>query len=138
MIYNPLVGGLFSGKFTTQTSPSDVPDSGRYSDKAGSGAMYRQRYFKATIFEALGIVEPVAKKNGLTLVEVALRWCVHHSQLKMANKGGDDGIILGISSYEQLEKNLADCEKGPLPTEIVEALDKAWEHARGEAATYWR
>jgi len=135
VIYNPLAGGLFSGKYTTL----DTPDSGRYSDKGGNaGQMYRNRYFKPTVLEALAIVEPVAKKHDLTLIETALRWCVHHSKLKLAKDGGDDGIIMGISSYDQLVQNVEDCEKGPLPNEVVAALDKAWDVAKGESATYWR
>ena len=135
VIYNPLAGGLFSGKYTTLDTPTD---SGRFSSDSVTGNMYRNRYLKDSNLKALAIVEPVARKHGLTLIEIALRWCVYHSQLKMVNKGGNDGIILGISSYEQLVKNVEDCEKGELPAEVVEALDKAWEVARGDAATYWR
>ena len=100
--------------------------------------MYRARYFKDTNMRALSVIEPVVKKHDLSLIETALRWCVHHSLLKLANKGGDDGIILGISSYEQLVGNIEACEKGPLPEEVVKALDEAWGVAKGEAATYWR
>jgi aflatoxin B1 aldehyde reductase len=60
------------------------------------------------------------------MVETALRWCVHHSALKMVDKGGNDGIITGVSSYDQLVSNLKDMEKGPLPEDVVKALDKAW------------
>jgi aflatoxin B1 aldehyde reductase len=100
--------------------------------------MYRERYFKDATFEALRIVEPVAEKNGLTLLEIALRWCVHHSQLKTRAKGGDDGIIIGVSSFSQLEGNLRDLEKGPLPDEVVKALDEAWAVSKATTQTYWR
>ena len=53
------------------------------------------------------------------MIETALRWCVHHSALRLANKGGNDGIITGVSSFAQLESNLKDCEKGPLPRDGV-------------------
>ena len=99
--------------------------------------MYRSRYFKPEILAALGIIEPVAKAHGLSLIEVALRWCIWHSQLNIKD-GGDDGIILGISSFDQLVGNVEACEKGELPAEVVEALDKGWEKARGVAPTYWR
>ena len=106
------------------------------------GNMYASRYFKPSNMEALALVEPVAAKHNVPLIEVGLRWCLHHGKLNIssegAGKGGRDGMILGISSYNQLVQNVEACEKGPLPEEIVEALDKAWDRARGDAPTYWR
>lgn len=99
--------------------------------------MYRDRYFKPEVFECLKIVEPVVEKHGLTLLEVALRWCVHHSLLNMKD-GGGDGLIIGVSSLAQLEGNLRDLEKGPLPDEVVEALDRAWMVSKASTPTYWR
>ncbi|KAG9258456.1 aflatoxin B1 aldehyde reductase member 2 [Emericellopsis atlantica] len=135
VIYNPLAAGLFSGKYTSL----DKPAEGRFSDKASAmGKMYMERYFKQSTMDALSIVEPVAKKHDIPLIEVGLRWCIHHSKLQTPAKGGNDGLILGISSYSQLEQNVNACEKGPLPDEVVESLDKAWERTRGDAPTYWR
>jgi aflatoxin B1 aldehyde reductase len=132
--YNPLAGGLFSGKYT---STADRPDAGRFSDNSGPmGGRYRERYFHPAIFAALGAVEPVAKKHNVTLVETALRWLVHHSGLEVKD-GGKDGIILGVSSLEQLEANLDALEKGPLPEEVVKALDEAWKIAKPETPNYW-
>jgi len=37
-------------------------------------------------------------------------------------KGGD-GVIIGCSSLTQLESNLKDFDKGPLPEDVVTALD---------------
>ncbi|KAF4964237.1 hypothetical protein FSARC_7791 [Fusarium sarcochroum] len=134
VIYNPLAAGLFSGKYTTL----DRPAEGRFSDRGNLGKLYMDRYFKQSTLDALAIIEPVAKKHNIPLIEVGLRWCVHHSKLKTPTKGGDDGIIIGISSYNQLEQNIEACEKGSLPDEVVEALDKAWERARGDAPVYLR
>lgn len=132
VIYNPLAGGLFSGKIKT----ADVPSEGRYSETAVSGKMYRARYFKDATFDALRLIEPMAKKHDLTLIEIALRWCTHHSALNMQN-GGRDGVIIGVSSYEQLEGNLKDLEKGPLPEEVVKVLDEAWLTAKPTTPNYW-
>ena len=131
VVYNPLAGGLFSGKIKS----SDVPSEGRFSDNAKAGAMYRKRYFKDATFDALRIIEPVAQKHSLTMLEVALRWCVHHSELKV--KDGNDGIIIGVSSLSQLESNLTDIEKGPLPADVVKALDDAWLVSKSTSAPYW-
>ncbi|KAF7713147.1 Aldo/keto reductase family protein [Penicillium ucsense] len=132
VIYNPLAGGLFSGKYKTK----DVPAEGRYSDKHGTGNNYRNRYFRDANFEALSLIEPVVEKHGLTLIETALRWVRHHSALKMDGEGRD-GVIVGVSSFGQLESNLKDLQKGPLPDEVVKALDEAWMVAKPYSANYW-
>ncbi|KAI9708887.1 MAG: hypothetical protein M1812_007850 [Candelaria pacifica] len=132
VIYNPLAGGIFSGKYKS----SEKPDEGRYSDKVGKmGSLYRNRYFKDATFEALKVIEPVVKKHNLTLLETALRWCVHHSALKVTD--GHDGILIGVSNFDQLQGNLKDLEKGPLPEEIVKALDEAWMICKSTTPNYW-
>ncbi|KAB8200986.1 hypothetical protein BDV34DRAFT_229703 [Aspergillus parasiticus] len=116
----------------------EEPAECRFSTSNPLGKLYMEWYLKQSNMDALPILEPVAKKHGISLFELALRWCVHHSKLQMPAKGGNDGVILGISSYEQLPQNVEACEKGPLPDEVVEALDKAWARTRGDAPTYWR
>jgi aflatoxin B1 aldehyde reductase len=98
--------------------------------------MYRKRYFKDATFEALAVIEPVVAKHNLTLLETAFRWVIHHSQLNIKD-GGNDGIIIGVSSEAQLEGNLKDVEKGPLPQEVLDALDEAWKIAQPTTANYW-
>ncbi|KAH7310729.1 aflatoxin B1 aldehyde reductase member 2 [Stachybotrys elegans] len=134
IIYNPLAAGLFSGKYTSLEQPAE----GRFSSTSALGKMYMSRYFKQSTMDALAIVEPVARKHDIPLIEVGLRWCIHHSKLQPRSKGGNDGLIIGISSYGQLEQNIQACEKGSLPDEVVEALDRAWDTARGDAPTYLR
>lgn len=114
-----------------------MPKEGRYSGVDNRlGEVYRKRYFKDATFEALRLVEPVVQKHNLTLLETALRWCVHHSALNMQN-GGRDGVIIGVSSFSQLESNLRDLEKGPLPEEVVKALDEAWLVTKPTTPNYW-
>jgi aflatoxin B1 aldehyde reductase len=133
VVYNPVAGGLFSGKYKT----ADVPESGRFSDAEGTrGSAYRKRYFKDATFEALRVIEPVVEKHHLTLLETAFRWVLHHSDLNIKD-GGNDGIVIGVSSQAQLEGNLKDIEKGPLPKEVVDALDEAWLIAKPTTANYW-
>jgi len=99
--------------------------------------MYRERYFKDATFDALKLIEPVVEKHNLTLLETALRWCVHHSILKI--KDGNDGVIIGVSSLAQLQSNLRDLEKGPLPEEVVQVLDEAWNTiTKASSPLYWR
>lgn len=129
-----VAGGLFSGKIK---STDYVAEEGRFSAKNPSAANYRERYIKDSTFRALQTIERALEAHpGLTMIETALRWAVHHSQLRVAN-GGGDGIIIGISSYEQLDSNLDNLEKGPLPEDVVKALDEAWLICKAEAPNYW-
>lgn len=133
VIYNPIAGGIFSGKYKS----AEVPAEGRYSDKVGRmGGMYRARYFKDATFDALRLIEPVVEKHNLTLLETAFRWVVHHSALNIKD-GGRDGIIIGVSSFQQLESNLKDIEKGPLPEEVLKVLDEAWHVTKSSTPNYW-
>lgn len=133
VIYNPLAGGLFSGKYKTM----DIPAEGRYSDQSSAGEVYRKRYFKDATFDALRLIEPVVQKHGLTMPETALRWVRHHSALNMDGSSPRDGVIIGVSSLGQLESNLRDLQKGPLPDEVVEVLDQAWLIAKATTPNYW-
>ena len=134
VVYNPVAGGIFSGKYKTASMPAE----GRFADSgnAKTAANYRKRYFKDATFEALRMIEPVVEKHGLTLLETAFRWMRHHSQLNVKD-GGNDGIIVGVSSEEQLVQNLKDLEKGPLPEEVLQVLDEAWLVCKPTTANYW-
>ncbi|RSH94204.1 hypothetical protein EHS25_004007 [Saitozyma podzolica] len=135
VVYNPLAGGLFSGKVKSKDHlPED--EHSRFGAKSSAGANYRARYFKDATFEALAMVEEVAAKHNLSVIEIALRWVMHHSALNVAKDGGD-GIIIGVSSQAQLEDNLKNLEKGPLPDEVVQVLDQAWLHTKAVAPPYW-
>ncbi|TFK92408.1 Aldo/keto reductase [Polyporus arcularius HHB13444] len=131
VIYNPLAGGFFAGKVAAPDS--EAPTGGRFDPNSNMGKMYRARYLKSGYFDALNYLKPIAEKHQLRLTEIALRWCQHHSMLTP-----EDGIILGASSAGQLKQNLEDSEKGPLPEEIIQALDEARLIVGASAPTYWR
>ncbi|KAI9167781.1 Aflatoxin B1 aldehyde reductase member 2 [Paramyrothecium foliicola] len=133
VVYNPIAGGLFSGKIK---SKDIVPESGRFSAVSNAqGDAYRKRYFRESTFKALQVIEQAVDKHGLTMIETALRWTVHHSDLRI--KDGNDGILIGVSSVAQLENNLDNLEKGPLPEEVVQALDQAWQVSKADSTPYW-
>ena len=79
------------------------------------------------------MVEKVTKEHNITLIESALRWMKHHSDL-----GANDAIIIGASSLKHLEDNLNDLEKGPLPKEVVDVYDEAWEHVKVACPSYFK
>ncbi|KZT33956.1 Aldo/keto reductase [Sistotremastrum suecicum HHB10207 ss-3] len=130
-VYNPLAGGFFAGKLS---SPEDSgPTGGRFDSNTGFGKLYRQRYIKTANFQALELIKPVAEKYNLRLTEIGLRWVQHHSALT-----AEDGVILGASSSTQLDQNCTDSAKGPLPEEVVQVLDEAWNLCKADSVNYWR
>ncbi|KAI1795943.1 Aldo/keto reductase [Ganoderma leucocontextum] len=135
VVYNPLAGGFFAGKIPS--SDADAPSGGRFDPSSNMGSMYRARYLKHGYFDTLNYLQPIAAKHQLRLTEIALRWVQHHSVLTP-----QDGVILGASSVAQLEQNLQDSEKlgekGPLPEDVVKALDEARLIVGASAPTYWR
>jgi aflatoxin B1 aldehyde reductase len=67
------------------------------------------------------------------LTSIGLRWVQHHSLL-----GPEDGVIIGAASLEQLQQNLADSEEGPLPEDILAALDEASKIVGLQSPPYFR
>ncbi|TFK32310.1 Aldo/keto reductase [Crucibulum laeve] len=119
--FSPLGGGLFTGRYN---SLDDKPEPGsRYDPDRVQGKSYRSRYWKEPHFQALKTISNLAEKHNLTLAEIALRWVSHHSLLRREH---GDAILIGASRLSHIKQNLLDLEKGPLPAEVVSALDEAW------------
>ena len=107
----------------------------RFDPDRAQGKLFHGPILERSLFSmALDILRPVAKKNGLTESDCALRWMAHHSELK---KDLGDGIIVGASSTRHLEENLQALDQGPLPQEVVDALDAGWAKIRGMPLKYW-
>ncbi|KAI8918267.1 Aldo/keto reductase [Powellomyces hirtus] len=130
--YNPLCGGLLSGQYKFEEF---VTEGKRFDGSTTQGKRYRQRYWNETYFEAVEMVKKACEAHSLTMTEVALRWCSHHSKIDYKL---NDGVIIGASSYDHAKHNLEDLEKGPLPAEIVRVLDEAWHKTMTIAPTYYR
>lgn len=133
VVYNFFVGGFFLGKIKIKDF---VFVEGRFSDSIiMMGKMYCNRYFKDFIFQVFKIVEEVVEKVGIMFIEVVLRWVVYYLVLNI--KVGNDGVIIGVSSYEQLNGNLMDLEKGLLLEEVVKVFDEVWKVNKVDMVNYW-
>jgi len=130
VIYNPLAGGLLAGKIT---SLDDEIPVGRFKGESDTAVNYRKRYLKQAYMDAVRNIKAVADKHKLTVAEIALRWCQHHSALTPA-----DGVIFGGTSVAQVESNCKDSEKGPLPEDVLQVLQEAWVQVGESAPTYFR
>merc|ERR1711879_798992 len=147
-IYNPLAGGLLTGRYSTMQDLENAQE-GRFSSQfddafikgAKAGALYKARYSKQPVFDGIAVlIKALDEVNAgapadkaISFVDMSLRWLLHHSMLTK-----DDGIILGFSKPEQLSGNLKAWTGGPLPESLVEACDLAAEIAKPVAEPYFR
>ncbi|KAJ3895481.1 Aldo/keto reductase [Lentinula edodes] len=130
--FNPLGGGFFTGRYSS--SEDDVGEGTRFDPSAVQGKLYRNRYWNEHYFEATSAIRAIADAHELSMAEVALRWLCHHSVLK---RDFGDSVLIGASSLKHVKQNLVDLEKGPLPENVIEALDKGWETVRPYASSYY-
>jgi len=122
IVYNPLAGGLLTGKHHIQSvTPGTRFDANK---------LYQDRYWHPEDFAAVEKLQSIAKKGGRSLVSLALNWLLHHT--------ASDCVILGASRPEQLAENLAASEQGPLPDDVVKACDEIWNEFRGPVPLYNR
>ncbi len=127
-VYNPLSGGLLTGKYK---SVEDLPDEGRFKLMAN----YRDRYWNEEYFTAANRLANAVDATELSMTGAALSWLKHHSAL---NGGSGDGIILGVSKMEHLKKNLEYMELPPLPQEVAREYDEVWNLIKGYCPKYFR
>jgi diketogulonate reductase-like aldo/keto reductase len=121
---NPLAGGAFARSFGTGSA---VAAGSRFDISHAQGKLYRDRYWNDGYLDALAEIQRSCATHGLDAISVAVRWLIHHSQL---NAERNDGVIIGASSLEQLRHNLAAVTEGPLPTDVLTAIDDAVLKAR--------
>jgi aflatoxin B1 aldehyde reductase len=126
--YNPLAGGFLTGKYV---DPENKPTEGRFV----LYPRYMTRYWKRPHFAAVEMIREACKAHGLTMADSAIRWVIHHSLLKGVN---GDGVIVGATRVEQLERNLESCNGDKLPEGLVAAFDQAWEIVRPECPLYFK
>jgi aryl-alcohol dehydrogenase-like predicted oxidoreductase len=125
IVYNPLGGGLLSGRH----HPGEQPSAGRFGTSSLS-AMYRERYWKDTLLQAVSQLADVAAAAGIGVPELALRW--------LLAKPVVSAILIGASKLEHLRANLAAIERGPLPADVVERCDEIGEAIAGPMPAYNR
>jgi aryl-alcohol dehydrogenase-like predicted oxidoreductase len=109
--YNPLAGGMLTGKHDRQAPP---PEGSRF--KLGeAGPRYQERYWHAKSFETTEELRKVAAEAGMSMATMAIRWVLSHKAVTAP--------IVGASKPEQLADSLAAAEQGPLPADLKKRLD---------------
>jgi aryl-alcohol dehydrogenase-like predicted oxidoreductase len=125
MVYNPLGGGLLTGRHSFEADPAE----GRFGSSR-LAQMYKERYWNTAVFDAIQQLTVIADKAGIPLTELALRWLVA--------KPATGPILLGGSKVEHLRSNIAAIAKGSLEADVVEACDDVGAALRGPMPSYNR
>lgn len=118
--HSPLGTGFLSGSLTS----GNIAGS-RFAEGNIMGMSARQQYDRKEMHDVINHLSTVLEPVGITKVEAALRWLCFHSKL---NDG--DGVILGASKLVQLKQNVESIKNGPLPEDIVSAMNALWETVR--------
>lgn len=123
LVYNPLAGGLLTGKHRSDAPPED---NTRFSLKDS----YRDRYWNDTMFAAVEELSAVAADAGSSLVELSFQWLLAQPVVS--------GIILGASRMEHLDANLRALEGPPPTADVCDQVDEIWRSLRGPVPAYNR
>ena len=121
--YNPLAGGLLTGKHSRQGGPTP-------GTRFDGNKMYQDRYWLDDDFAAVEDLRSIAQEAGKSLVQLALQWLLSQPVV--------DSIILGASRLEQLQENLKAAESPTLDKSVLERCDAVWKRLRGVSPKYNR
>lgn len=121
-IYNPLAGGLLTGKHRLEAGPGK---GSRFEDNA----LYRRRYWTRPMFDRVEQLRAVATAEGLTMVQLAYAW--------VASRPDVDSILVGPASVEQLDDAIEAVQKKVSPAALAK-IDEMWREWNGTDTNYVR
>lgn len=122
-IYNPLAGGLLSGKH----APAAEPPKGSRFEK---NTLYLRRYWTERFFELTETYKKLAEKEGLSLVEFSYAW--------LATQPGVDSILLGPGSIEHLDAAIDAVQDKTISADAKREIDTLHKAFLGTDASYAR
>jgi aryl-alcohol dehydrogenase (NADP+) len=109
--YNPLAGGLLTGKHNQKAPP---PEGSRF-QLGSAGARYQARYWHDRQFGTIEALRGVAAEAGMSMTTMSLRWVLSNPAITAP--------IIGASRPDQLADSLAAEQQGPLPADLKATLD---------------
>jgi aryl-alcohol dehydrogenase-like predicted oxidoreductase len=120
--FNPLAGGLLSGRY----KHSDTPEKARFSPELGQfGKLYQTRYWHEREFATIGQVQEIAEQQGTPMATLSVAWVLTNPAI--------NSVILGASRLDQLTDTLAAADYS-LDRAVKARLDEvSIEYRRGDA-----
>ena len=120
--YNPIAGGLLSGKHNRDAGPEE----GSRFTLGTAAERYQDRYWHEGMFETVEQLRPIAQDAGMTLPQMAVAWVLANPAITAP--------IIGASRPEQLEDTIK-AAATPLPAETKQTLDELTaQYRRGDSA----
>lgn len=120
--YNPLAGGLLTGKH----APGAPPEGTRFT-LGTAASTYQARYWHNREFETIDALKGVASEAGMSLATLAVAWVLSNPAITAP--------IIGASRPEQLKDSLAAAQAAPLDPDLKARLDElthAWRAVDAE------
>ncbi len=118
--YNPIAGGLLSGKHRREAGPTP----GTRFTLGTAAERYQERYWHEREFATVDALRPLAAEAGMPVVRLALAWVLANPAITSA--------IVGASRPEQLDELLRAVDT-PLDTALTARLDELTrEYRRGD------
>lgn len=108
--YNPLAGGLLTGKHR-----AGEPTAGTRFTLGYAAGRYQARYWRERMFETVEEVRAVAEDANIPMTTLAVRWVLANPVVTSP--------ILGASRPEQLAAAVAAADE-PLPADVKQRLDE--------------
>lgn len=119
--YNPIAGGLLSGKHRLEGGP---PQGSRFTLGTAAG-IYQERYWHERMFGTVAELAEVAAEAGMPLVTLAVAWVLANPAVTAP--------IIGASRPEQLAPSLAAAEATLAPDLLARLDGLTREYRRGDA-----
>uniref|UniRef100_A0A2I3TJV2 NADP-dependent oxidoreductase domain-containing protein n=1 Tax=Pan troglodytes TaxID=9598 RepID=A0A2I3TJV2_PANTR len=124
--YNPLAGGLLTGKYKYEDKGRK--QSGGHFFGNSWAETHRNRFWKEHHFEAIALMQKATQAvYGVSAPSMTLLQGAHR-----------DVVILGMSSLEKLEQNLAVMEEGPMDPAVMDTFNQTWHFVDHECPNYFR
>jgi aryl-alcohol dehydrogenase (NADP+) len=111
MAYNPIAGGMLTGKHRAATGPT----AGTRFTLGSASKRYQDRYWAEDKFEIVEAMRPLAVEAGVTLAQMAVGWVLANPEVTVP--------IIGASASAQLADAIA-AEATPLDPGLKEQLDE--------------
>lgn len=108
--YNPIAGGLLTGKHRRGEPKSDT--------RFALNPNYISRYWEEENFQAVEALENIAQQQGMSLLSLSMKWALAQP--------GVHTIISGVSKPGQLEMNLEAIQGAAPSPETLAACDAVW------------
>lgn len=113
--YNPIAGGMLTGKYDRSKVPTDMAIS-RFAFPGRIGELYRGRYWVDQIFDIVDQLKKIADGAGIPLTKLAVAWVLANPAITSP--------IVGASRPEQLDATVAALDV-TIPDDVKAELDKA-------------